>query len=62
MNTLFNSEAYLGCLQGTLTFEFHIYYKSVAQSSFLTHLFPIIVPSKLKAALKISSDSVLYLR
>ena len=45
MNTLFNCEAYLGCLQGTLTFEFHIYYKSMAQSSFLTHLFPIIVPS-----------------
>ena len=28
MNSLFNSEAYLGCMQGTLTFELHIYYKS----------------------------------
>ena len=52
MNPLLNSEAYLGCFQGTMTFEFHIYYKSMAQSSFLTHLFPITVPSLLKAALK----------
>ena len=59
-NTLFNTKAYLGCLQGTLTFEFHIYCKSMAQSSLLTHLFPIIVPLMLKAALKNSRNSVLY--
>ena len=34
INTLFNSEAYLGCLQKTPSFEFHIYYKSMAQPSF----------------------------
>ena len=34
MSTLFNSEAHLGCLQGTLTFEYHIYYKSMAQAIF----------------------------
>ena len=34
MNALFNSKAYLGCLQETLTFEFHIYYKSMARYSF----------------------------
>ena len=32
-NTLFNSKAYCGCLQGTLIFEFHFYYKSVTESS-----------------------------
>ena len=52
MNTLFNSEAYSGCLERTLTSQFHIYHKSMAQSSFLTHIFLMIVPSMLKAALK----------
>ena len=33
MNTLLNSEAYWGCLQGILIFEFHFYYKSVTLSS-----------------------------
>ena len=33
MTTLLNSEAYWGCLQGILIFEFHFYYKSVTQSS-----------------------------
>ena len=34
MNTLFNSEGHWGCLQGTLIFGFHCYYKSMAQPSF----------------------------
>ena len=33
MNTLFNSEAYWGCLQGTLIYEFNFYYKPVTHSS-----------------------------
>ena len=33
MNNLFNSEAYWGCLQGTLIFEFHFYNKSMTHSS-----------------------------
>ena len=53
MNTLFNTEAHMGCLQGTFTFEFHIYDKPVAQSSFLTHLIQIIVPSMLEVDLYI---------
>ena len=56
MNTLFNTEAYMGCLQGTFTFEFHIYDKPVAQSSFLTHLIQIIVPSMLEIDLYIYID------
>ena len=34
MNTLFNSVAYWGGFQGTLIFELHVDYKSMAQSSF----------------------------
>ena len=34
MNTLFNSAAYWGCFQGTLIFELHFDYKSMAQCSF----------------------------
>ena len=34
MNTLFNSVAYWGCFQGTLIFELHFDFKSVAQSGF----------------------------
>ena len=41
-----------GLFARNFDFEFHIYYKSIAQSSFLTHLVPITVPSMLKAALK----------
>ena len=52
MDTLFNSAAYWGCFQGTLIFELNFDYKSIAQCSFLTHLFLIIVPSMLKVALK----------
>ena len=34
MNTLFNSEESWDCLQETLNFEFHFYYKSMSRSSF----------------------------
>ena len=34
MNTLFKSGAYWVRLQGTLIFEFHFYYTSLAQFSF----------------------------
>ena len=60
MDTLFNSAAYWCCFQGTLIFGLNFDYKSMAQCSFLTHLFLIIVPSMLKVALKFSSDPVLY--
>ena len=52
MDTLFNSAAYWCCFQGTLIFGLNFDYKSMAQCSFLTHLFLIIVPSMLKVALK----------
>ena len=58
---IFNSEAYWDCLQGTLIFEFHFYYKSIAQSSF--QVFVINVPSMLNAALnnfKRSSFLILF--
>ena len=34
MNTLFNTAAYWGRFQGTLIFQLHFDYKSMAQSSF----------------------------
>ena len=34
MDTLFNSAAYCGCLQGTLIFELNFDYKFMAQCSF----------------------------
>ena len=60
MNTLFNSATYLACFQGTLKGFLDYILITSLWHSLVFNLFLLVVPSMLKATLKISSGPVRY--